>query len=224
MKEELISSYLLYNYVYTNVEGGFRVYNQQLYNRILLFIAIAVFLIVWLIRGGNIDPSIIANIFTATGITLFIDKIIFKQFIWKLRPDLFYKWLTNCPYIGGQWEGILHSNYIYPATGEKGEPIPAKIEIIHDFDGISLRMETVQSYSNSYISGIIENEGKQKFLCYLYTNDADTDRVNNPKHDGAVKLRIKHDGDLLLEGHYFTGRETTGKMEFRRTTKKNSHV
>ncbi|NLP50249.1 hypothetical protein [Bacillus sp. RO1] len=199
-------------------------YNKQLYNRILLFIAIGVFLIVWLIRGGQFNPSIVGNIFTAIGITLFIDQIIFKLIIWKLRPDMFYKWLTNCPYLGGQWEGTLLSNYVFPDTGEKGEPIEAKIEIVHDFDGISIRMETNKSYSNSYISGIIENEGKQKFLCYLYTNDADKDRDINPKHDGAVKLRIKHDGDLLLEGHYFTGRETTGKMEFRRTSKKNSHV
>ncbi|MFD5853664.1 hypothetical protein ACFWGC_26375 [Cytobacillus pseudoceanisediminis] len=199
-------------------------YNKQLYNQILLSIAIVVFLIVWFLKGGNFDPTIIANIFTAAGITLFIDKIVFKQFIWKLRPDLFYKWLTPCPYLGGKWEGILHSNFVFPDTGEKGDTIPAKIEIIHDFDQISVRMETGKSYSDSYLSGIIANDGKQKFLCYLYANDADQDRDTNPKHDGAVKLRIKHDGELILEGQYFTGRETTGKMEFRRITTKNSHV
>lgn len=45
-----------------------------------------------------------------------------------------------------------------------------------------------------------------------------------PKHDGAVKLRIKHDGEVKLEGHYWTGRLTSGKMEFIRVSKNNSLV
>ncbi|MDM5338472.1 hypothetical protein QUF84_14745 [Fictibacillus enclensis] len=63
-----------------------------------------------------------------------------------------------------------------------------------------------------------------KYLYFIYNNDADKNRDINPNHEGAAKLRIKHDGELKLEGHYWTGRLTTGKMEFKRITKKNSHV
>ncbi|OIK14564.1 hypothetical protein BIV60_11395 [Bacillus sp. MUM 116] len=199
-------------------------YNKQLYFRTLLLIALGVFVIIWAFKGRNFDFSIIGVAFSAAGATMLIDQILFKLIIWKLAPDFFYKWLTNIPYLGGCWEGHLHSSYVYPETGQQGDPIPAKMEITHDFDSIHIKMETDKSYSSSYVSDISIDEGKQKFLCYLYGNDADKDRDINPKHDGAVKLRIKHDGELRLEGHYWTGRKTTGKMEFKRITKKNSHA
>lgn len=199
-------------------------YNKQLYFRTLLLITVGVFVTIWVFKGRNFDLSIIGVAFSAAGATLLIDQILFKKIIWKFAPDLFYKWLTNIPYLGGCWEGYLYSSYVFPDTGRVGDPIPAKLEITHDFDSIHIRMETDKSYSSSYVSDITIDEGKQKFLCYLYVNDADKDRDINPKHDGAVKLRIKHDGELSLEGHYWTGRLTTGKMEFIRITKKNSHT
>ncbi len=146
------------------------------------------------------------------------------MFVWKKFPNLFYKWLTNVPYLGGCWKGTLYSNYKDPHTNEEVPPIQSKLEITHDFDSLHIKMETDKSYSSSYISGVVIDEGKQKYLCYLYGNDADKDREINPKHDGAVKLRIKHDGELKLEGHYWTGRSTTGRMTFIRKTSKNSHV
>ncbi|PGK52185.1 hypothetical protein CN918_30805 [Priestia megaterium] len=199
-------------------------YNEQLYMKVLMIISVILAFVIWLLKGGSFDASIIGVVFTASGITLFIDKIVFKMFIWKKYPNLFYRWLSSIPYLGGCWEGEIQSNYIFPETGEIGDPITAKMEITHEFDKLHIKMETNKSYSSSYVSGIIIDEGKQKYLCYLYGNDADKDRDINPKHDGAVKLRIKHDGELKLEGHYWTGRSTTGRMEFKRVTTKNSHV
>ncbi|AQU79564.1 hypothetical protein [Planococcus faecalis] len=199
-------------------------YDKQLYSRTLLLMALAIFVIIWVLKGRVFDISIIATALSAAGATLLIDKLIFKQVIWKIAPNLFYKWLTTIPFLGGKWEGHLYSSYIYPDTGMPGEPIPAKMEIFHEFESIHIRLETNKSYSSSYVSDISIDEGKQKYLCYLYGNDADKDREINPKHDGAVKLRIKHDGEIKLEGHYWTGRSTTGKMEFKRTSNKNSRA
>ncbi len=199
-------------------------YNQKLYNQLLLGIAIIIFFIMWLVRGGHIDASVFTVMLSATGLTLAVDKLLFKMLIWKRYPDLFYRWLSNIPYLGGCWEGFIYSSYVFPDTGEVGPPIMAKLEITHEFDSIHIKMETNKSYSTSYLSGTFIDEGKQKYLCYLYGNDADQDRHINPKHDGSTKLRIKHDGELKLEGHYWTGRATTGKMEFVRVSKKNSRA
>ncbi len=199
-------------------------YDKKLYSQTLLLVAVAIFIIIWVLKGRVFDISIVPTALSAAGATLFIDKIVFKQIIWKFAPNHFYKWLTTVPFLGGKWEGYLYSSYIYPDTGMPGEPIPAKMEIVHEFDSLHIRMETKTSYSSSYVSDVSIDEGKQKYLCYLYGNDADNDREINPKHDGAVKLRIKHDGEIKLEGHYWTGRSTTGKMEFKRTSKKNSHI
>lgn len=207
------------------VGGGKRVYNKQLYNRALLLIAIIIFVITWLLRGLAFNASVVVSTaVTSTGVALLVDQIVLRKILWKIKPELFNKWMTNIPYLGGCWEGKLLSTYIDSKTKKAMAPIDAKIEIYHEIDNISIRMETKNSYSNSYISGVVIDEGKQKFLCYLYVNDADKDRDINPKHDGAVKLRIKHDGELKLEGHYWTGRCTVGKMEFKRISKKNSPV
>lgn len=151
--------------------------------------------------------------------------LILKTIVWKISPDFFYKLrITNTPFLGGEWEGALESDYIFPESGESVPPISANLKIQHKFDSIHIRMETDKSHSSSYISGITEDEGKQKYLCYLYVNDADKDRDINPKHDGATRLRIKYDGNISLEGHYWTGRNTTGSMKFKRKTRKNSLV
>ncbi|MDA6141344.1 hypothetical protein OSK03_26545, partial [Escherichia coli] len=100
-------------------------YNKQLYSRTLLLIAVAVFVIIWAFKGGDFDFSIIGVAFSAAGATLLIDQILFKKLIWKFAPDLFYKWLTNIPYLGGCWEGYLYSSYVFPGTGQVGDPIPA---------------------------------------------------------------------------------------------------
>lgn len=197
-------------------------YNQKLYSRFWLIVGGLISFIIWFSRGHYIDESILTSIISAAGLTLLIDTVLFKLIIWKRFPDLFYRWLTNIPYLGGCWEGTIYSNYIMPETGEKAEPIRAILEITHEFDSLHIKMETGKSYSSSYLSDIVIDGGKQKYLYYFYGNETDKDRDINPKHDGAVKLRIKHDGEIKLEGHYWTGRSTTGRMEFVRKSKKNS--
>src|SRR5699024_6229047 len=200
-------------------------YNEKLYYRYLILLGIFVFAIIFYLRGGQFEISILGTALSAAGITLLLDMFILKTIVWKLCPDFFYKLnVTNIPFIGGAWEGTLESDYIFPDTGESVPPIPARLEIQHNFDSIHIRMETDKSHSSSYVSGITEDEGNQKYLCYLYGNDADKDRDINPKHDGATRLRIKHDGNLRHEGHYWTGRKTTGSMKFKRKKRKNSLV
>ncbi|MFX3674774.1 MAG: hypothetical protein ACE3JQ_10040 [Paenisporosarcina sp.] len=199
-------------------------FNEKIYWQFWLGLVIGVFFLLWGIKGFNFDSSIIASALSAGGITLFVEKVVFKIFIWKWCPDIFYPWLSNIPYIGGQWEGEIQSDYIYPGTGKTGDPIPSKIEIRHDFNKICVTLETNNSYSSSYVSDVWIDEGKRKYLCYTYYNDADENRDTNPNHDGSAKLRITDGGELRLDGHYFTGRKTTGKMTFKRISKKNARA
>lgn len=195
-----------------------------MYWRFWLLLVVGIFFLLWAFKGFNFDSSIIVTALSAGGITLFIEKIVFKLLIWKCCPDIFYPWLSNIPYIGGQWEGEIQSDFIFPDTGKIGEPIPAKIEIRHDFDKICVTLETGSSYSSSYVSDVWIDESKRKYLCYTYYNDADENRDTNPNHDGSAKLRVIDNGELKLVGHYFTGRKTTGKMTFKRISKKNSRA
>jgi len=179
-----------------------------------------------LIKGGSFDFGLIMSAISTGGATLLIETLLFKKFIWKQKPDLFYPWLCSIPYMGGIWEGSLLSDYIYPETQQKGDRISAKLEIIHEFDRIKVTLETNQSSSNSYVSDIWTDAADRKYLCYTYYNSADQGRDSNPNHEGTAKLRISKDNseNLILKGHYFTGRGTTGKMKFERINHNNTQI
>lgn len=201
-------------------------FNSRVYWRIWIIVGILIFMSISLFKGLEMNLLLITTAISAAGMSLLIEALLFKQLIWKKIPNVFYPWLCSIPYIGGKWEGTIQSDYIFQETGEKGAPIPITMEITHEFDKIKVTLETDKSYSSSYTSDIWIDAADLKYLCYTYYNDADENRDTNPNHDGTAKLRIKKDvhGELLLEGHYFTGRKTSGKMAFTRVDKKNSNV
>ncbi|MVO99857.1 hypothetical protein [Paenibacillus lutrae] len=201
-------------------------YNSNVYWRIWITLGIMIFITIVLFKGPPFNFFLVASAISAAGTSLLLEALLFKQFVWRKFPHLFYPWLCTVPYIGGKWEGVLQSDFIDKETGLKVAPIPTTMEIRHEFDRIKVTLETAKSYSSSYTSDIWIDEGGRKYLCYTYYNDADENRDTNPNHDGTAKLRITigSDGVPLLEGHYFTGRCTTGKMKFNRIDKKNSKV
>lgn len=196
--------------------------NPKIYWRVWIVIGIFIFLVISILKGNlEFNIRLIPSIISSASISLLLEAIIFKKWIWKCCPNLFYPWLCKIPYIGGEWEGELKSDYIYPETNKKGEPILAKMKILHEFDEIKVTLVTGKSNSNSFISNVWIDGGNRKFICYTYSNTADENRDTNPNHDGTAKLRINDDDKkvLILEGHYFTGRKTTGKMVFKRISK-----
>lgn len=196
-----------------------------MYWRIWIFLGVLVFVVMVLVKGSPMDLYLIITASSAAGISLLIEGLLFKQIIWKKRPNFFYPWLCTVPYIGGKWEGFMFSDYVDPVTNKTFDPIPTTMEIRHEFDKITVTLETAKSYSSSYTSNIWIDEAGRRYLCYTYYNDADENRDTNPNHDGTAKLRIRlEENHLSLEGHYFTGRKTTGRMTFKRVNIKNSKV
>ncbi|MBB6024916.1 hypothetical protein HNR77_006062 [Paenibacillus sp. JGP012] len=201
-------------------------YNSSVYWRIWIILGILIFVTIVLFKGPPYNIFIIVSAASAAGISLLIEALLFKRIIWMRFPHLFHPWLCTVPYIGGKWEGTIQSDYIDQESGKRVEPIRTSMEIRHEFDRIKVTLETDKSFSSSYTSDIWIDEAGRKYLCYTYYNDADENRDTNPNHDGTAKLRISLDTDdePILKGHYFTGRKTTGKMEFTRVNKKNSKI
>lgn len=201
------------------------IYNEKIYYRWLIILGIFIFLVLFNLRGGTIGLAMLGIVFSAAGITLLIDLIVIKILVWKYFPDWFYKLkITNSPFLGGEWKGTLESDHVIPETNQKVPPFEVTIYITHNFDSIRIRMFSEKSYSTSYIAGITIDSGEQKYLNYIYSNDADKDRELNPKHDGAARLRIVFKEDIKLEGHYWTGRKTLGTMTFIRKSRKNPKI
>ena len=196
-------------------------YNKTLHARIFYSIAVLAFIAIWFVRGFELNTGILISIFSAGGMTITIDHLLLRKLIWKKYPN-FVKFLVPIPYLGGEWRGVLKSSYVDPETQKEAGIIESKIKITHEFDSIHVFHETNESYSSSYMSDIVEqgvnSSESEKFLYYLFSNNADKNREKNPPHEGTVKLRIKSEanGDIKLTGHYWTNRKTTGEIIFYR--------
>lgn len=202
-----------------------QIYNSNLYYRLLIIIGILVFLLLFYLKGGAINLSLFATIFSAAGITLLIDLILLKLLMWRYVPNWFYICkITKIPFLGGEWEGVYESDFIHPDTNDKVLPDKVKIKIIHNFDNISVILLTDKSHSTSYIAGVTIDHSGQKYLNYMYSSVADKNREINPRHDGATRLRISIENDIKLEGHYWTDRKTLGALRFVRKNTRNPKI
>lgn len=203
--------------------------NQNWYWKTWIIGGCLIFILLVLINGLEMKVTVIWALIkaaaSAAGLTLLLEGFVFKKLIWRKIPHVFYPWLTSIPYIGGTWKGTLISDFIKP-NGDSVEPIETEIKIIHDIDKIYVRLKTDQSYSSSLVSDVYIDQAQIRYLIYTYNNNVDENRNTNPQHDGTARLRINHNkkGELVLEGHYFTNRKTTGKMTFERTDKKRPKV
>ncbi|TCI50343.1 hypothetical protein EVJ30_12900 [Exiguobacterium sp. SH5S13] len=199
-------------------------YNRNLYYKIWFIIGGAISFILVLLKGISINfkdlVPLLGILFTASGITLVFEQLVFKRILWIKKPHWFYSWLCPIPYLGGEWTGELISSYTNPETEKEIAPIKAKLKIIHKFDCIEVRMDTENIHSVSVVSDILVVNDETKYLYYTYRAEPDYDRGQNRIHEGTVKLRIEFDKNkkTILNGTYFTNRETIGKMRFQKTT------
>ncbi|MDK9850632.1 Cap15 family cyclic dinucleotide receptor domain-containing protein [Staphylococcus equorum] len=191
-------------------------YNEKLYQRIIVVIGVIIFLVFWFFNDFTSSIfKIITLIFSTSGLVILLKKMLFEKYLFKNFPFLFNGWLTYIPYLEGEWNVEICSEYIDPEINEKIKPINKTANIKHDFNDIKISVDTDKSYSNSFVTSVQKDNANNYYLYYIYDNDVNRDRQNNRSHKGAVKLRIKNkDGKIQLSGYYWTDRQTEGEIKF----------
>ena len=121
------------------------------------------------------------------------------------------------PDLNGVWKGGRDSDWVNPETNEKLPTIPAKLTIKQTLFNISCVLETKESSSRSLIANfVIDSDNQKSQLVYTYQNDPhQTIQDRSRIHYGTAILNIKKKNNgMLLEGIYWTGRNTSGNMSF----------
>jgi hypothetical protein len=188
----------------------------------------------------------VATALTATGLIVVVlgNKRVFCP-LWRLQPvqTLLF------PYIAGQWEGQIFSNWPVMAAmssafidgseahsssdldvgviGTADKPIKVLIEA--DLFRIRIRLRTADDYSTSRTIFVTPRRslGVAELL-YIFQNDTplpvNTDALS---HLGAAFLQVlSKDGQQVIEGTYWTARNwtkglnTAGRIVLRRPTTK----
>ncbi len=142
------------------------------------------------------------------GIVYIIGKWIWKVF-WKIP------WLNHilnkhvCPDLNGIWSGHTESNYPNNEGNRTKKDVEVKIKA--DIFGFSIFQKSLDGYQSSKVvqSEIYRDSRTNTFyISYIYeANVPDPEETDDRHFEGAGKLEVKFDGDLvLLEGTFWTNR------------------
>lgn len=184
---------------------------------------------VWLIIGTSVVFYLLCIlILPITDETLFnylkpittvvtLDTIIilgFTKWIWKCK--LLYSWLVPFPNLNGTWKGVIKTNWIDEKTGEKPDPIPVILTIKQSFTNISCVMRTEEMSSYSFANEfVIDRENQILKLVYSYDSiPKQTVKDRSHQHFGTMYFDIIYNNEEKeLNGDYWTGRKTTGRVD-----------
>ena len=132
--------------------------------------------------------------------------ILYDQVLWKVRFGPMP--LSNIPYVGGVWAGVLTSSY-------NNTKIDIVLYIKQSWSKIAIRTETVTSTSFTTMAALNTEENLDPGLKYEYLSEPGAFATETMQiHKGTGHLRMSGDGKTLI-GDYYTGRgrQTFGTLE-----------
>jgi len=163
----------------------------------------------------NVDWNLFKFLSTIVMGEGFIWWLFFKwAWVWRIWQG----WLVPFPNLNGTWKGKIHSNWINPATGERIDSIPARLEVKQSFKRITCQLITAESISKSSSECFeIEPDSGAKQLVFSYQNEPKPSvKERSEPHEGTAKIRIIGKKKIRLEGKYWNDRAkpVSGELEF----------
>jgi hypothetical protein len=179
------------------------------YVKAIIYTAVAVWAIVLLVSGQKLSSDLLRPLSTVTSVVVLL-TIAFELWLWKL-PFL-HGWLVKRPVIEGTWRAEIRSNW-KDAGGTTVPPVEGYVVIRQTFLNLSLRLLTKESSSHLVGTEIVCSVDGLYCVSGVYRNEPRyEDRSHSPIHYGAVWLQVIDTPTQMLEGHYWTDRNTAGEM------------
>ena len=175
----------------------------------IIYVAVTVWAVIVFVSGQSISSALLRPLSMVTSIVLLL-SIAFELWLWKL-PFL-HNWFVNRPAIDGTWRVELRSNWT-DANGVGIQPIHGYMVIRQTFLNLSLRLLTAESNSLLVGTDLVCSPDGQYCVSGVYRNEPNYEnRGRSPIHYGAVWLRVIERPTQVLDGHYWTDRNTAGEL------------
>ncbi len=175
----------------------------------ILYTAVVVWAIVLFVSGQSFSSAVLRPLSTVTSIVVLL-SIGFELWLWKL-PFL-HGWLVKRPVIDGTWRTELRSNWS-DAKGAPMRPIQGFMVIRQTFLNLSLRLLTEESSSHLVGTEIVCTVDGLYCVSGVYRNEPRyVERGHSQIHYGAIWLQVIESPTQMLEGHYWTDRNTAGEL------------
>ncbi len=175
--------------------------------KLLAGVIILAFLIGCLLR-----QSVYSSFTTAATVGgLFL--VLWDRCLWHLWP--FYPYFDNKPDMRGTWQGLLHSNYHKPETGERRINVESYLVIRQTYSKIDVRYFSGESGSVSLSANLFaDSEGLFTLACTYRNTPRISVRERSPIGYGGMLLSVRGKPIHRIDGEYWTDRKTKGEMEF----------
>ena len=187
----------------------------------IILVAVGTIVLTLRFSGEAVSWAWLTSIGTSVGVTLGA-MTVFDRWLWRL-PFL-QGWFVKRPFLWGDWQAEIKSQWEDPQTGRCPDPIPATLSIRQTFSATHVRLKTDESQGDLIISSIKEEADGRYWLYGVYRNEPDlTVRRSSPLHFGAFRLEIegKTTAPTHLRGHYWTDRTTQGMIIAKRAVVKD---
>ncbi len=192
----------------------------SLHQKVLFWLAVIGWAALLFVDGQPLS----ANLFKPSSLVLsglIIVVTIFEKWAWRL--PLLHPWFVRPPNLIGAYTGVINSHWIDPATGQKRGEIPALLVIRQSLSSIHVRLYTAESESCSVLGSFVEAPDGNHELLFTYRNEPRLEnRLRSPIHYGGARMTVGQETQLL-EGSYWTDRQTVGDMKFTRISREKPH-
>jgi hypothetical protein len=147
--------------------------------------------------------------------------LLFDKLLWKF--PIIHLLFVSFHDVSGTWKGQIISTWKDEKTGEMIPPIDAFLVIHQTYSTLNLRMITKESKSNLLSGNFIPNDAGPQKIAGIYNNIPNLSvRDKNPIHYGGLLLEIHIGEKTILEGEYWTDRDTKGTLRFDKRVRKTS--
>ena len=185
---------------------------SRLHLTVIIGIAVGSIAITRLVVGESVSWGW----FTSIGIAVAVNMVVitaFNHWIWRLR--IWQGWFVNRPHLWGQWKVEIFSHWENPETTKRPATISADLLIKQTYIAIHARLQTDESRGDLISARLVESGDGRFRLTGIYRNEPNLDaRESSEIHYGAFILDVEGDRNkpISLTGHYWTDRQTTGRM------------
>jgi hypothetical protein len=179
------------------------------YVKAIIYATVAIWAIVLLASSQQLSLGWLHPLSMVTSAVLLL-CMAFELWLWKL--PLLHGWFVKRPVIEGTWRAELRSNW-KDSSGATIPPIEGYVVIRQTLLNLSMRLMTKESASHLVGTEIVCAADGLYCVSGVYRNEPRyQDRTHSQIHFGAVWLRVIDSPAQMLEGHYWTDRNTAGEM------------
>jgi len=143
---------------------------------------------------------------------------LFERILWSLWPITVF---AKTPDLRGTWALTLQSTYVDPTTGKQKESINGTATIRQTYSTLSIRTVTPSQTSFLIAHHIIRHADNVYEVTGVYQSDPGIELRGEESeiHYGAFRYRLDEEA-ITLTGHYWTDRNTRGRISLRRNPPK----